>query len=210
MRRSLVPLLLTGLFVLGGCTTGEGQGEITSDRLYVEDCWNGPFDLGPTFFGANPYDSEQLAMRIQRGDNNQEASDGLSVVITELQSIRNDQLNVPVRVALPVGVSPLGVPDATMADPASVSMSLYLHDTCHAQNGALYAIRGTITFRHLFSGDASESSGEDRLTDAEFDAEFADPRDSGTDGEIDPSLVSRVTGWFRFYFQRGQPAQPFP
>lgn len=210
MRVARLPEMSACLVLLLGCTTGEGQGEITSDRLVVDNCWNGPFDLGPTFFGANPYDSDQLAIRVQRGDNIQDSSDGLSVVITDLQAIRDTQLNEPVRVGLPAGVSPPGVPETAMADPPSVSLALYLHDTCHAQNGALYAIRGTITFHHLFSGNASESNGEDRLTDAEFEGDFGDPRNQGTDGEIDASLVSRVTGWFRFYFQRGQPAQPFP
>jgi len=195
---------------LGACTVGQGQGEVTSDRLTIRDCWNGPYSLEPTFFGANPYNEEQLAIRVQRGDNNQEASDGLSVVITDLSAIRRDQLNTPVRIGLPRGVAPPGVAETSMPDPSTVSLALYLHDTCHAQNGALYSIRGAITFHHLFSGDPAESDGDDRLTDAEFEGEFADPRDSDASGQIDPSLVSRVTGWFRFYFQRGQPAQPFP
>ena len=39
-----------------------------------------------------------------------------------------------------------------------------------------------------------------------------DPRDAtqGADGTYTLPDQSRVTGYFRFFFQRGQPAQPFP
>jgi hypothetical protein len=96
------------------------------------------------------------------------------------------------------------------ATSSSVSLALYLHDTCHAQNGALYAVTGTITFAHLFSGNPNETNGDARLTEASFEASFADPRDAANDGTFDPAVMSDVKGWFRFYFQRGQPAQPFP
>src|SRR5690606_37087743 len=59
-----------------GCRTGEGEGEVTSERLFVKDCWNGPFDLEPTFFAAEPAAGD-LMIRVQRGDNYEEVSDGL-------------------------------------------------------------------------------------------------------------------------------------
>jgi len=205
-------LLFAGVLVLvqGACSTGQGEGEVSSEKLFVRDCWNGPFDLGPTFFGANAFNSEQLAIRVQRGDNNQEVSDGLSVIIRQLQDIRETEIETPVQVGLPVGVTPPGIPIEANPDPPKVNLALYLHDTCYQQNGALYSIGGTITFHSLFSGDINESNGEKRLTDAEFDADFADPRDMLPDRTYEAGSVSRVTGWFRFYFERGQPAQPFP
>ena len=57
------------------------------------------------------------------------------------------------------------------------ALSLYLHNSCHLQNGTIYSVSGTITFSSLFSGDPNESSSEARLTDATFDAYFADPRE---------------------------------
>ena len=188
---------------LAGCTVGEGSGEVHSDQLYIQDCWQGPFDLHPTFFGANPYRQDTLIIRVQRGDNLEEMSDGLTVLVNSVAAIRQGMLGQPIAVGMPPGVSPPGVP-VTGAPAPLASLSLYLHDTCHRANGAVFSTGGTITFHSLFSGNPNESSAAARLTDAEFDAAFADPRDK------DAAHASQVTGNFRFYFQRGQPAQPFP
>lgn len=204
-RRLLVALAVAAL----GCSTAEGEGEVTSERLYVEDCWNGPFNLDPTFFGANPYMDTQT-IRIQRGDNLEEVSDGLIVLVKDVGKIRDEALGKPLTVGMPPGVSPPGVPIKLNPEPPLVHLSLYLHDTCHEQNGTLYSTSGSITFDSLFSGDPNEESSDDRLTEARFAATFADPRHILPSGDIDPERTSQVEGWFRFYFQRGQPAQPFP
>jgi hypothetical protein len=193
---------LGATLALAGCTVGEGSGNVHSDSLYIQDCWQGPFDLHPTFFGANPYRQDILIIRVQRGDNLEEVSDGLTVLVNDIATIRKGMLGQPITVALPPGVSPPGVPVSGNPE-ALVSLSLYLHDTCHRQNGAIFSTGGTITFHSLFSGNPNESTAAARLTDAEFDATFGDPRDKETGHE------SHVTGDFRFYFQRGQPAQPF-
>ena len=96
-------------------------------------------------------------------------------------------------------------------NPPQISLSLYLHNSCHLQNGTIYSVSGTINFRSLFSGDPNEQSSEARLTDATFDANFADPRElayATTDAER-VAVTSHVTGNFHFFFQRGQPSQPF-
>jgi hypothetical protein len=210
--RNTAAIWLLGCAALSlGCTVGEGDGAVTSDRLIVRDCWDGPFDLGPTFFAANAFSTDQVSMRVQRGDNNQEVSDGLSVSIRDLQAIRKNSLGQAVPVGVPPGVILAGGGTLVKNMDAVVSLSLYLHDTCYLQNGALYSIDGTITFDHLLSGNPNETVGERRLTQAKFEnVRFADPRDSNADGTFDDSVVSRVSGWFRFYFQRGQPAQAFP
>ncbi len=202
--------VLAALFAFSalGCTTGEGDGEVTSDKLYVEDCWDGPFDLKPTFFGANPY-RNTLTIRVQRGDNIEEVSDGLIVVVNDVSGIRDSRLGQALKVGMPPGVTPPGVPVVFEPEPPIVSLSLYLHDTCHKQNGTLYSMDGTITFDSLFSGDLNEGNADDRLTDAKFEASFADPRHMQADGTVDPERMSTVSGWFRFFFERGQPAQPF-
>jgi hypothetical protein len=206
------------------CTTGEGDGYVRSDALFVEDCWSGPFDLQPSFFGANPYRQEELLIRVQRGDNLQEVSDGLTVLVSDVQGIRSciddaggtdgsgaESGGCSVEVGLPPGVTPSGISMQPDPEPPQVSLALYLHATCHHQNGTIYAIDGAITFASLFSGNPNETVADDRLTDATFeDVLFADPRDMASDGTIDPSRTSRVDGHFRFFFQRGQPAQPFP
>jgi hypothetical protein len=198
--------LLGGLLALGtGCTVGDGRGEVKSDRLYLSECWNGPFDLKPDFFAANPYRDEALMMRIQRGDNNTEASDGVTVIVNDLSKVK---LNEPIPVGVPNGVSPPGQPLTGAPNPL-VSLSIYLHQTCHEQNSATYSVSGNITFSSIFSGDPNEEESEKRLTEAAFEAKFADPREL-VDAE-DPAAVTSetVSGYFFFYFQRGQPAQPF-
>ena len=195
-----------------GCTVGEGEGSVTSDHLYVTGCWNGAFDLRPDFFGANPDPGESLIIRVQRGDNVEDVSDGLIVAVNDLPYVRM-HLNEPLKVGLPRGVTPSGVPIVYDPDPPKISLVLYLHNTCHQQNGTVYSIEGdgTITFSSLFSGDLNEGSSENRLTDATFDAPFADPREraEATTDDEKANVTSRVTGHFRFFFQRGQPSQPF-
>ena len=193
------------------CTVGEGEGEVKSEHLYVSGCWNGPFDLQPDFFGANPDQGESLMIRVQRGDNVEDVSDGLDVIVNDLQNVRK-QLNTPIEVGMPPGVSPPGVPIMFNPMPPKVSLALYLHHTCHLQNGTIYSVSGTITFKSLFSGDLNESSSEDRLTEATFtDVSFADPRElaAAADTTSAAALTSLVSGHFRFFFQRGQPSQPF-
>jgi hypothetical protein len=189
---------------------GEGYGEVKTvaeEKLYVADCWNGAFDLQPDFFAANPYRGESLMIRVQRGDNNEEASDGLLVIVNDLATVRNSMMNQPIEVGLPSGVAPPGQPVTGKPNPV-VSLSLYLHQSCHEQNAATYSVGGTITFAKIFSGDPNEKNSDDRRTDAEFDVTMADPRDLVD--AADPALVSgHITGNFHFFFQRGQPAQPF-
>jgi hypothetical protein len=197
------------LVLLPACTAGEGQGEIRSERLFVRDCWDGPFLLQPTFFGANPSRGTTLFLQIQRGDDSVEVSDGLFVSISDLTEVRK-QRGEPIPVGLPASVEPIGAAAEQYGPSALVSMALYLQGTCNRQNGTLYSLEGQITFDSLFSGDPNEREASERLTEATFDAEFADPRiidGSAADG-VD--VVSRVSGWFHFFFQRGPPAQPFP
>jgi hypothetical protein len=207
-RLGCLAFLASAALGLGGCTTGEGRGWVKSEQLFIEKCWSGSFDLRPDFFAALPFDEESLFIRIQRGENNAEVSDGVLVLVRELKDIRQ-MVGTPIPVGLPAGVSPPGVPLERDVDPTRVSLTLYLHATCHGQSADVYAINGSITFRSLFSGNVNEPDAEDRLTEAEFSAEFADPRKADPDGTFGEGLVSRVEGYFRFYFQRGQPAQPF-
>jgi hypothetical protein len=204
---SLWPVVALTLALGTGCTVGDGSGEVTAKRLYIKDCWNGSFDLQPDFFAANAYRRESLQIRVQRGDNNQEASDGLVVLVSDLAAVK-EQLGNPIPVGVPEGVAPPGQPLTGEPGPL-VSLSLYLHQTCHEQNSATYSVSGTITFNSIFSGDPNEEDSDARLTDATFNVQFADPREL-VDAP-DPAKVtsSDVIGRFNFFFQRGQPAQPF-
>ena len=191
-----------------GCSLADGEGAVTSNSLYVAECWNGPFDLGPNFFAAVPY-RRTLTIRVQKGGDLEEVSDGMTVLIDDIDAVRA-KLDVPMKVGLPVGVTVPGVPLVTQTDPPLIHASIYLNRACHAQNSVLYSVGGSMTFHHVFNGDPNETEATEKLTDAEFsDMQVADPRDSPP-GTLAPRHVSIVSGFFRFYFERGQPGQPFP
>jgi hypothetical protein len=198
--------------VAPACGLGEGEGEVNSDKLNVEGCWNGQFELRPDFFAAGPY-RRMLAIRIQHGGQLEEVSDGVTLLVDDIDKVREhiaQNPGQPLRVGLPPNVVPPGVPITPDPNPPLVHLTLYLHRTCHAQNSALYSIGGGIVFHSIFNGNLNESSDQEKLTDASFtDIVVGDPRDRepGTDTVAN---VSHIRGRFRFYFRRGQPAQPFP
>jgi hypothetical protein len=210
-------LALLAALAVSACSVGEGEGSIRSERLFIADCWDGPVNLRPSFFGANAFEQQDsMLIRVQRGGRELEVSDGIVVAVNDVTAIREDMLGQDLAIGLPAGVSPPGVPVRWVPDPPKVSLSLYLYESCHAQNSAAYAFDGWIRFSSLFSGDRNETNAADRLTDAEFEAYVADPREMDYDSLGNPSpndglgRASVVTGSFRFYFERGVPAQPFP
>lgn len=208
--RRLCPLLLALSAVsLAACSVGGGTGELSSERLFAKDCHDGPFDLNPTFFAAHPY-RNTLNIRVQNGDDLEEVSDGLKILVGDIARVR-ENLGVPLAVGLPAGVTPPGVPITPDPDPPFLHATIYLNRSCYEQNPALHGIAGTMTFHSIFNGDASETNAVERLTEAELSIIVADPRDQPPGGgPIPEERTSRVQGRFRFHFERGQPAQPFP
>jgi hypothetical protein len=207
---SCTPLLLAFL----GCSVGQGEGFLRSDDLFVDNCWEGPFELRPNFFAANPFD-DTLTIRVQRGEQDIQVSDGFSMLINEVTEIRQSRLNTSLPLGLPVGVTPLGFPLPPAPNPPAASLSLYFNSSCRSQNSALMAVGGDVEFAKLFSGDPNEDNSEDRLTEGSFRAIVASPRDAvaASDGAgftFPDDRTSVVEGSFSFVFHRGTPAQPFP
>ncbi len=175
MKRVLHTVLALSCGNLLGCEVGEGDGSVTSENLYVEECWQGQFDLRPDFFAAAPF-QETMMIRIQHGDQLEEEADGVLILINDVPRVRQELIGQPIELALSPSVTPPGIP-IIPREPPLVSMSMYLHSTCHAQNSALYAVGGWIRFDSLFNGDPNEESADQRLTQAEFEATVVDPRD---------------------------------
>ncbi len=199
------------------CSVGQGEGYVRSDNLLVDNCWQGPFDLRPTFFGANPFD-DTLTLRVQRGERDILVSDGFTMLVYDVSLIRESLLDTELTLGLPVGVAPIGFPLPEQPNPPNATLSLYLNNSCRAQNSQLLAVSGTVTFSRLFSGDPNEENSEDRITEGSFQATVVDPRhavatDGGEDGALytyPPAWTSEIEGSFNFVFHRGTPAQPFP
>ncbi len=112
---------------------------------------------------------------------------------------------------LPGGDPPLtcGAP-ATLPDPDGGAI-----EPAYAQAGAdagAGVVRSSwINFTSLFDGNPDESEASKRLTQATFEFYLADPRDICPGGlGPPPRCQGHLTGNFKFYFERGQPAQPFP
>lgn len=207
--RRLVALVATGVLASAACSNGEGTGEVRSPMLRAAPCFEGAYDLKPTFFASNPYRNSQ-SLRVQRGDDLVENSDGIELLIDDTARVRSE-LGVPLKVGLGKGVSPPGVPVEADPDPPIVHLALYLHQTCHGENIALYAVSGTITFSALFIGDRNEDDAANKLTEATFDVQVGDPRLAAPGERLPPEEArSQLTGTFRFYFERAQGAQPFP
>lgn len=219
MRRALLALL----FFAPACSVGEGQGEVRSEHLVIGNCWRGPFDLRPTFFGAQPFE-DTLRIRIQRGEQDIDRADGITLLVNNVADIRARRLgpdnpDAVLSVGLPPGVSPPGYPIRDVPVFVDVSATLYLNNSCNPENANLYAIDGTVEFDELFSGDRNENRADARRTEGRFTFIMVDPRDAvprsepGDDGlayEFPPERMSTVTGSFSFVFHRGTPAQPFP
>jgi hypothetical protein len=192
-----------------GCDVGQGEGWVRSDKLTVPDCWDGAFDMQPDFFGSIPYrDSQQI--RLQHGSDQPEVSDGVALQVNATSAIRG-MLGQSVDVGLAPELWAEINPTATPGPAPLVNLALYLQFSCHNQNVVLYGVGGTVTFAALFDGDPNESSGSEKLSEATFDVDVANPRDAPQGStEVPADKRSLLQGYFRFHFVRGQPAQPFP
>lgn len=258
---------LVALIAPAGCSLGQGEGVVHSDALYAKDCvaptegalcpYDDPdagpdggvdegcdnYDLLPDFYAAVP-SQDTIQMRIQRGTDITELSDGLSILVTDVAAIRkaiqakrdvamaggateDEALElawVDVPVAMPPGVTTPGSPPAVeppcdpstlLCDVTPVAAALYLQKSCHNQNTVLYAVSGYMRFNSLFSADPTEPSAADKLTYvSKFEMTIGDPRDAPAGLPVGPDSIpteftSLLVGHFRFYFERGKPAQPF-
>jgi hypothetical protein len=247
-RRIAITAAALALLGATGCSSlGQGEGAVKSDQLLAKDCWCSGYNMQPDFFAAVPY-RDTLQIRIQRGADLQEISDGLAVLIDDVKAIRPSEtspgmLGKKLSVRLPSSLEPLAMggnwslgegcgadaatggieatcdlaPLATaedgMEEAPLVHMALYLQQSCHNQNIVLHAVSGSILFKSLFSGDPNESVGVDKYTEAIFDVMMGDPQDAAPDaapGDIPADKLTHLQGCFRFYFERGQPGQPFP
>ena len=151
MRRSLAFAIFGSALgavlasTLPACSQGDGSGRVTG-TLNVPTCWTGPFELDADFLAAVPY-RETLQIRIQSGSDFQSFSDGMSILLYDVNKVRPNpssgfagRFGQPLEVDLPPEVTPPGVPVKANPDPALVSMSLYLQQSCRTQNVTLHAV----------------------------------------------------------------------
>ncbi len=176
--------------LLGSCATGGGEGSAVG-QVWAPDCGleGGPFSLNPDFFGMQPSTSvEIIDMRMQRGGDIQNVSDGVSFFIADPELVKNEMLGVDIELEL------LDSP---------VQMTLYLNDTCpgFSQIPVQYrSVSGTVRFEELF---VFWIDNDTKMTTAEFtDVELVDTSDPENRHAI-------LSGDISFLFERGRPAQTF-
>ena len=208
------PLLLAAVLSATACSVGNGTGDVKATNLLAANCWQGAYDLKPDFFAAVPF-RDTLYIREQRGSDFQGVSDGVTLLVDSLKDTRTNHLNQPLPVSLPRGVAPPGLSPGVLCEPNcadGVHLTFFLLHSCFNEDTVLYAVSGTITFKHLFSGDPNESDAAQKLTEGSFDVWVANPQDVVISGPTAGTIPnqSELTGTFRFFFERGQPAQPFP
>lgn len=178
------------LVLLGSCATGGGEGSAVG-QVWAPGCGlNGEvFSLNPNFFAMQPSTSvEIIDMRMQRGGDIANLSDGVSFFIADPETIKDEMLGVDIELQL------LDSP---------VEMTLYLNSSCplFSQIPVVYrAISGTIRFEELFVFWIANAN---RLTTAEFtDVEFVDTADPENRRAV-------MSGDISFLFEQGKPAQNF-
>jgi hypothetical protein len=134
------------------CTVGSGTGSLSGD-LDVPDCWTGNYDLKPDFFGATPNPNDDtLFIRIQRGSDYINFSDGVSILVTHVSEVTAAIFNnggapqpQTLTVSLPPSVVPPGVPITPTANPATAQFALYMQGSCRPETPGLYAMDNATT-----------------------------------------------------------------
>jgi hypothetical protein len=185
VRRAVATFVAASVVALaaseGGCRVGSGTGSVTGD-LYVPDCWSGKFDLQPDFFGATPSATDDtLTIRIQRGSDYINFSDGVSILVTHVTELRQAiEASGPqsLSVSLPPAVVPPGVPITPDPSPSTVQFALYLQHTCRPETPGLYAM-DTVTTDGTGDG-GSVCSAQTAATAAQCGSTTAVPTGTST------------------------------
>jgi hypothetical protein len=163
--RRFVTLLLAAAATVplaAGCSTSEGDGR-TTGTLNVANCWTGPYELRPDFFAA-VFHTGALQIRIQNGSDSETFSDGINIIVQDVAKVRPNPdtkfagtYGEQMRVGLPPGVTPPGVPIRPQKDPPIVGMSLFMQGSCRTENVVLYAVESvTITTDGTCTADPVE------------------------------------------------------
>jgi hypothetical protein len=196
--------LLAATFV-PACSLGAGSGSATGD-LDIPDCWVGKFNLQPDFFAGDPYMTSSYLIRIQRGSDYEEFSDGITFLVDDVNPIRDTtsgELNQKLEVSLSPAVTPPGVPIIADPNPAVVHATLYMNQTCRIQNVALYALDAvTLDADGGCSGAVAEGGattspacgGGNGLLDGGMSVSDAGVSDATVDATVDGGGASNAGG----------------
>jgi hypothetical protein len=180
------------LLLAGACAVGDGTGW-ASGEVWAAQCGldGDAYDLRPTFFAAEAQPGDVLIVRMQRGSDSPEVSDGILIQVWGASDVKTNSLGVPL----------------SFAD-GQVDMTLYLNATCPLELGgpaqravAYAAVDGSITFEAIYAPELDRDETEIRAHFA--DVLFVDAHDP-------ENLRAILSGELEFLRTRGRPGQPFP
>ncbi|MEM9191806.1 MAG: hypothetical protein AAGF12_21725 [Myxococcota bacterium] len=180
------------IFGLFGCSLGAGDGEVLGTVTAPEcELNNHAYNLEPTFFAAEPVISDGLEIRIQHGSDLEIKSDGVLILVEPVSDVKLTRLGRPLEVA--------DMPEAT------VKMALFMNETCppvrEDKPVHFEAVSGSIVFDNIYAENVSEDDVE--VSGRFTDVHLVDPDEPDT-------RFADLNGSFRFFFNRGRPAQRFP
>ncbi|MCS6857519.1 MAG: hypothetical protein NZM37_07400 [Sandaracinaceae bacterium] len=188
-----------------GCSVGAGEGEIRGS-LRILDCNVdiSNYSLNPTFFAVDYGDDPDnlperrvpfCVIRVQRGSYFESFSDGLLLTVHRLHEVAENWIGRAIEIH--------------GSSPSLVSLTFYAQESCEAGYPkehwrvpvVLRAQSGRIIFRALHIPGRGQSLPE--IWVELEDLLFSHP----TEAE---RRMARLSGFFRFRYQRGSPAQLFP
>jgi hypothetical protein len=186
----LAALALTA-WALGGCSVGVGEGSLEA-TVWAPECGleGEQKSINPTFFAADPVE-EVLEIRVQKGSDFEDVSDGVAISVLDVEQLKQNHLGEPIE---------LGTGPDSLA-----TLSFYLNETCDVRFDRppvnYVAHSGTITFSAIYAPQVAED-------EVQIEGSF-----SGVevhDGADPDERHAVVEGEFDFLFNRGRPVQRFP
>lgn len=195
--------------VAAACSVGTGSGELAG-HLLLADCAVDidDYHLRPTFFGAeyvttvdatNGENAPAVTLRVQRGSYRESQSDGILVVVHDVNTIVREHLGEPITLTQVHRDRERSLVDVTLY--AGQSCDAGYPDSFWRVPGILHANGGTVVFHSLHAPDLDREN-------TEFFVELNDVTFAST--ESPTRRNASLSGFFRFFYQRGAPAQTFP
>lgn len=216
--------LLLGALALGGCV-GRGEGAVRGVvSMPLCELTRDDYDLGVDFYGASWF-NRTLNIRLERSGSIAEFTDSMMVSVDDTDAVANAlaasaQRDLDGTTVVTLPVAPEGTPGvlvhATFTPTVSCGRS---RASRLGDNLALRAQRGWITFRRIYHPRTDTSSlstplpTEDVTEVTGFYFEMGDSRQVGPTMQggdfTQGSGTAQLSGYFRFTFSRGVPAQSF-
>ena len=208
-----LPLALS--LVTPGCAVGNGEGSVKGS-LTIPDCDAdlSNYDMNADFFAASVSYS-QLIITIQHGGGSSEYADTVTIAVQDFDAVQQAIVDSGAAHKATFDIAAFERPPGAPVNdkPPPVRLSALFRGSCGTQRFnpgdvsqvGLVATKGTIEFTSIFHGSVQSRETNDKRIEGTFHVDVEDPRGWGT-----KPAKGHLDGTFKFFYQRGGPAQPFP